>query len=166
MNYIKHMEKLQDNWDIWHHSIKDNQWGKDTYQKIDQITSLFDYKYIKDTFQQDHYQNGMFFCMKDDIFPNWEDPDNRNGGCLSFKIQSINIIEEWNDLLLKCITNNVFLTKDFYEEINGISISPKKEFNIIKIWFKNSKFDYESVFKQSENSLIDLKNSLYKKHTF
>ena len=108
----------------------------------------------------------MFFCMKNDIFPNWEDPDNRNGGCLSFKIQSIKIIEEWNDLLLKCITNNIFLTEDFYEEVNGISISPKKEFNIIKIWFKNSKFDYESVFKHYENSLIDLKNSLYKKHTF
>ena len=92
------MEKLQDNWDIWYHSIKDNHWGKETYQKVDQITSLLDYKYIKDTFQQDHYQNGMFFCMKNDIFPNWEDPDNRNGGQLGSQVSN-----GWNHEMIQCI---------------------------------------------------------------
>ena len=31
-------------------------------------------------------QNGMFFVMKRDIFPTWEDPRNRNGCFLSFKV--------------------------------------------------------------------------------
>ena len=105
----------------------------------------------------------MFFCMKKDIFPNWEDPDNRSGGCLSFKVSSTKIIEEWNQLLLKCISENILDGQP--EEINGISISPKKEFNIIKIWFRNSSFDYSSNFKEEENSL-NLNNSLYKKHEF
>ena len=156
------MEGINDKWDIWYHSITDNNWSKDSYKKIFTIENLLDYKYITDTYQQNHYQNGMFFCMKEDIFPNWEDPDNRNGGCLSFKIPSVKIIEEWNYLLLKCIKE--LILKDNNDEINGISISPKKEFNIIKIWFKNHGFKYEDIFNLESDSHITLDKSLYKKH--
>jgi hypothetical protein len=156
------MDEIKDNWDLWYHSINDNNWTKSSYQKIHQIKSLMDYKYVTTTFQQDHYQNGMFFCMKEDIFPNWEDPDNRNGGCLSFKIPSTNIISGWEELLLKCVTEKI-LFPEYAAEINGISISPKKEFNIIKIWFKNSSFEYQKYFDE-EGTLINLQNTIYKKH--
>jgi len=159
------MENLQNKWILWFHSITDNQWGKSSYQEIHEISSLFDYKYLTDTFQQDHYQNGMFFCMKENIFPNWEDPDNRNGGCLSFKIPSTKIVEEWDKLFLKCITGKI-LSEGHEDEINGISISPKKEFNIIKIWFKDAKFNYQQHFQEEEDSSVTLQNSLYKKHEF
>ena len=156
------MESINDKWDIWFHSITDNNWKKDSYQKIFTIASLLDYKYIIDTYQQNHYQNGMFFCMKEDIFPNWEDPDNRNGGCLSFKIPSTKIVEEWNNLLLRCIKE--LILDDNNDEINGISISPKKEFNIIKIWFKNHNFNYKEKFFKEDDTFIKLDKSLYKKH--
>ena len=45
--------------------------------------------------------------MKENIFPNWEDPDNRNGSCLSFKVFSKDIMKEWNTLLLKCATGTI-----------------------------------------------------------
>ena len=102
--------------------------------------------------------------MKENIFPNWEDPDNRSGGCLSFKVTSIKVIDEWNTLLLKCITNQIL--NEHNEEINGISISPKKEFNIVKIWFKNNDFEYKKYFESEKDSLISLENSLYKNHEF
>ena len=153
------MYQLNQKWILWYHSINDNKWSKDSYKEIFKINNLFDYQYIVDTFKQDHYQNGMFFIMKDDIFPNWEDPSNRMGGCLSFKVPSKNIITEWKSLLLHCISDNI-LTDD---QINGISISPKKEFNIIKLWIKDHDYDYKSNFRKiSEN--IDINNSLYKKH--
>ena len=101
--------------------------------------------------------------MKKGIFPNWEDPDNRNGGCLSFKIPSTNIIKEWNTLLLKCIKGGI-VNPEYLDEINGISISPKKEFNIIKIWLKNHTFEYAKNFQEEEGSLMTIQNSLYKKH--
>ncbi len=148
-------------WDLWFHSITNNEWGKSSYKKISNINSFFDYQYFKDIFKQDHYQNGMFFCMKDNIFPNWEDPDNREGGCLSFKVPSRDIINEWSNLLLRCINESI-LTKD-NDEINGISISPKKEFNIIKIWFKNDSFDYKKYFQEFGEYFL-ISKSLYKKH--
>ena len=116
------MNQIKEEWILWYHSINDNQWGKGSYQKIHEINNLYDYQYIHDIFKQDHYQNGMFFCMKEGIFPNWEDPDNRSGGCLSFKVTSIKVIDEWNTLLLKCITNQIL--NEHNEEINGIIIIP------------------------------------------
>ena len=156
------MEEIEIPWVMWYHSINDNNWDKNSYKEIHEINNLYDYQYLKETFKQDHYQNGMFFCMKKDIFPNWEDPDNRSGGCLSFKVTSVKILEEWNDLLLKCISNNILDIKN--DIINGISISLKKEFNIIKVWFKTNDFDYQNHFQEEEGSLISLKNSIYKKH--
>jgi|TARA_Y100000389_G_C17453550_1_gene516453 hypothetical protein len=156
MNY-----DLNNKWILWYHSITDNNWSKSSYKQLSNIETLFDYVYYKENFKQDHYQNGMFFYMKDNIFPNWEDPDNRNGGCLSFKVPSKNIIEEWNELLLRYITDNIL--KENNDEINGISISPKKEFNIIKIWFRNNDFDYKTKYNE-HGTYFKLEKSLYKKH--
>jgi hypothetical protein len=99
--------------------------------------------------------------MKEDIFPTWEDPDNRNGSCLSFKVYSKDIIKEWNTLLLKCVSG--LILGDFNEKINGISISPKKEFNIIKIWFSDHTFDYKNYFIEDDN-YFKLDKAIYKKH--
>lgn len=150
--------KLKNNWSLWYHSIKDNNWDKKSYKKLLIFRNFYDYRLIVESFEQNYYQNGMFFVMKDDIFPNWEDPKNRLGGCLSFKISSDNIIESWNYLLLN-ILNSSFL-KENNEMINGISIAPKKEFNIIKIWLKEKKYKYSDDFL--ENKYFKLENSLYK----
>ena len=152
--------KLKNNWCLWFHSIKENNWDKKSYQKLLIFPNLFDYKLITDSFEQNYYQNGMFFVMKDGIFPNWEDPINRLGGCLSFKISSNDIMDTWNYLLLN-ILNESFL-KDNNDMINGISISPKKEFNIVKIWLKDKSFDYNKCYNESSNKYLELEKSLYK----
>ena len=151
------------NWSLWYHSRNDTTWEKSSYTDMLNINNFFDYKFITDNFKQNHYQNGMFFCMKGDIFPNWEDPNNRLGGCLSFKVYSNNIINEWNILLLKCITESIM--KDNNNTINGISISPKKEFNIVKIWFINTDENYKENFIEFGND-FNLETSVYKKHEF
>ena len=156
---------INNEWNIWYHSITDNNWDKKSYQKLITLRNLLDYQLIKDTFEQNHYQNGMFFCMKGNIAPLWEDPENREGGCLSFKVGSINIMHDWNDILFKCINENILTSNN--DVINGISISPKKEFNIIKVWFKydNYETEYKELFHEF-NTSFKLSNALYKKHAF
>lgn len=149
-------------WKIWYHSINDNNWDKSSYKELFLINNIHDFILIKDIFKQNHYQNGMFFIMKDNIFPNWEDPKNRMGGCLSFKVPSSNIIEQWDELSLRCLTENIM--KDNNEYVNGISISPKKEFNIIKIWINEHSFKYNEKFNEIPGDFISLSNSIYKKH--
>ena len=136
---------------------------KNSYKKIMNVNNLYDYYLLKTHFERQHLQNGMFFVMRDEIFPTWEDPDNRLGGCLSFKIESKNILDSWNKILLYLISENLVNDNKDYDNINGISIAPKKEFNIIKIWLKDDSIDYKNILKELKPYFI-LEDSLYKKH--
>lgn len=157
------MEKynINNEWDLWFHSINDTKWTKPSYTKIYTIKNYLDIKVIENIFKQNHYQNGMFFIMKSGIFPNWEDPDNRLGGCLSFKVSSTNVIDCWNHILFNCISEKIMNKSN--DKINGLSISPKKEFNIVKVWFSDKSVNYKEDF--IEYSELNINNSIYKQHT-
>ena len=150
---------LKSKWVLWYHSLKNKSWDNNSYVKVIEIKSLLDYKLLEEIMRINHLQNGMFFLMKNDIFPTWEDPKNRMGGCISFKYDN-NILNEWLKILLLCITENL---SEYNKEINGLSISPKKEFNILKIWIKDDSKDYKTLIKQYE-PFIKLDKCMYKKH--
>ena len=78
--------QLNTNWCLWYHSINDTNWNKNSYQNLYTIKNLYDLKSLNDSIEKIHLQNGMFFFMRENIFPTWEDPDNREGCCISFKI--------------------------------------------------------------------------------
>jgi len=155
--------KINSKWSLWYHSIKDDKWTKESYKKIINISNLLDYYFLQKNFEKQHLQNGMFFIMRGDIFPTWEDPDNRLGGCISFKVLSDDILDSWNKLFKNLISENISLNETDFNEINGISIAPKKEFNIIKIWLRNDTNEYKNLVKQIEPN-FKLDNALYKKH--
>ena len=153
--------KLNNKWTLWYHSINNKSWTNDSYIKVIELRTLLDYKLLENIFRINHLQNGMFFIMKNEIFPTWEDPSNRLGGCVSFKYNN-NILKEFLKILLLCITENLS-PKENINEINGLSISPKKEFNIVKIWTKNYDKNYNEIVKEYE-PFIKLDKCIYKKH--
>ena len=154
---------LNTTWKIWYHSINDNNWNNNSYKMIYELNNLFDVKGVIDCIQSNHLQNSMFFVMRDDIFPTWEYIDNREGCCVSFKIPGSNLKKNWDMILKEIITENIFIDSEKYSELNGFSISPKKEFNIIKLWFKNNIKDYEKLIKQYKPYFVKDK-SIHKKH--
>jgi len=154
---------INTSWDCWYHSIEDKSWTNNSYKLIYSVTNLYDLKFIKDNLEQNHLQNGMFFVMRKEIFPTWEDPDNREGCCISFKVPAPTLLDQWNFILERVLTEDIFTDKLKYEEINGISISPKKEFNIIKLWLRNNIENYTEFIKEYPPFFIKDK-SVYKKH--
>ena len=150
--------KLKNNWNLWYHSINDNNWKLKSYKKLLIIQNLFDYKLIQDNFKKNYYTNGMYFLMKENIDPIWESPENRLGGYISFKIKSDDVINKWNNLMKHCICNELFNNNN--DIINGISISPKKEFNIIKIWLNTDIDNYNELLNKNIND----KHILYRKY--
>mgnify|MGYP003683924103 FL=1 len=153
--------KLNNKWVLWFHSLNNPNWDNKSYIKVMEIKTLLDYKLLEDVLRINHLQNGMFFLMKNEIFPTWEDPKNRLGGCISFKYDN-NILKEWLRTLLFCITNNLF-KKNNIDEINGISIAPKKEFNIVKIWIRDDTKDHKKLVREYE-PFIKIDKCIYKKH--
>ena len=94
------MYELNTSWILWYHSIRDTTWTKSSYKQFYTFNNLYDYKLFEELIQLNHLQNGMFFLMRKGIFPNWEDPDNSEGCCISFKIPGQTIKEEFCKILL------------------------------------------------------------------
>jgi hypothetical protein len=96
--------------------------------------------------------------MKDRILPKWEHPQNKNGGCLSYRINitDLDIIHSlFTNLCIKYISNTI--TEDKLSEyLNGLSFIVKKKHIIVKLWFK--KMNKVMKLTDSFQELIGNKN--------
>ena len=141
---------------LWYHDPNNKNWDLKSYKIIVNFNSIEEYWIYNDIFDNDMITNGMFFIMKKDINPIWEDEKNIKGGCISLKILKDKSFDLWNKLSIYLLSNNLS------NNINGISISPKKNFNIIKIWF-NEQIDYKT-YKFPDELKINEMNYLFRIH--
>jgi hypothetical protein len=91
------------------------------------------------------------FIMRENIMPQWEHPRNRNGGYFSFKVLNKNICQVWKDLTYVLIGNTLSTNNDFLRDISGITISPKKNFCIVKVWMTNCNHQNSSMMNDVKN---------------
>ena len=153
---------LDQSWCLWYHSINDNNWDKSSYKLLLTIDNLYDLKIMQDYIKNEYFHNSMLFLMKSGIFPNWEDEKNKEGSCISLKIAKKEIMKEWEQITLLIISNELFLFDSKNEKINGVSISPKREFNIFKIWFCDNVKNLKGIINR--NPVLINKNYMYKKN--
>ena len=76
-----------------------------------------------------------FFMFKEPIKPLWEDENNKNGGRFSIKLKRGYTTIIWEEMIFVLIGG--ILPKEMKDEINGIVVSSRKDFNTLQIWFKN-----------------------------
>jgi hypothetical protein len=108
-------------------------------------------------------KNCMLFIMKEGIKPIWEDPKNRNGGCFSYKIVNKNVYEVWRDLAFVVMGGSISKSNNFVSNVTGITISPKKNFCIIKIWMSTCANQDPSIVTPDVKGLSS-HGCLFKKH--
>jgi translation initiation factor 4E len=151
--------KLNDTWILWYHDPNDVNWEIKSYKTLSTISSINDFWNTYDFLENSIIENSMFFIMRKGINPLWEDPQNVDGGCWSFKIQKGNIKKYWSELSIFLLGENI-TKKD--KLINGLSISPKKTFCIIKIWTN----DKTNSNKEQLNKKMDIpfESCIFKEH--
>ena len=76
--------------------------------------------------------------FKNEIKPVWEEEVNKNGGKIALKLNKNYTSIIWEELIFAFIGGN--LPDNIKNEINGILISSKKEFNVLQIWFREYNF--------------------------
>ena len=156
------MNKLNSKWTVYFHKLYDNNWDINSYIKITSFDNVEDYLLVSNIFKPIHIENGMFFIMRNDIKPLWEDENNKNGCCISFKIFKKFIYESWNQLTEFLIGEKILKNEKDVLNVNGISISPKKQFSIIKIWFKTP--DTNNTDLLNKMNMFDYNEAIYKLH--
>lgn len=128
--------KLNSKWVIWYHDPENKSWDLKSYKEIYSFDTIEHFWSFHNLVDNEIISNGMFFIMKKNIKPLWEDTKNINGGCWSYKIIKKDALETWINLSVELIRDSLSPHSNF---INGISISPKKGFSILKIWNNDKK---------------------------
>lgn len=139
---------LNDIWSVYFHDPNDPDWTHSSYTNIGTISTIDDL-WNHHQSNKENVQKGMFFIMREHVFPSWDDPENIKGGCLSIKVLKDDLSKFWQDLCIKLL-GECLLVEDKREEnwtkINGISTSPKKHFCIIKIWISDDELSKKEFF--------------------
>jgi hypothetical protein len=162
-NQKEEFHSLYDKWILYAHLPHDTNWKVDSYKtilsfdKVEQAIGLFE------TIPEIMLNNCMLFLMRNDIKPVWEDDENRKGCCLSFKVSNREVKTVWKKLCYAVIGRQISTNETFTDNVNGVTISPKRSFCIVKIWMKGCEYRTASCV----NSLIGIntKDALFKKHT-
>lgn len=160
MNEINDNNYLNDIWNLYFHDPYDMNWEPSSYKFISTISSVEDFINVFKAFKE-LWHRGMFFFMREHIMPRWEDENNKNGGCFSFKINKNECTEKLFEIVSMMLGETLGKSDIISESINGISISPKKNYHIIRIWIKNN----NNLHKDNYNFNIPSYSTLmYKSH--
>ena len=125
--------ELNDTWTLWAHLPHDIDWSVTSYKEILTLNTVEDALMLFENLPDILVKNCMLFLMRKGIQPTWEDEHNKYGGCFSYKINNRNVTYSWKNLSY-VLLGETLTTHELSKYINGITISPKKNFCIIKIW--------------------------------
>lgn len=153
---------LYDKWVLYAHLPHDTDWSLKSYIKIMTIDSLEDTIALLKTLPEKMIKNCMLFIMRDGITPTWEDVKNRNGGCFSFKVTNKTVPYVWKNLSYMLLGETLTANNRALKNINGITISPKRSFCIVKIWMSTCTFQDSSILKDIPE--LNLHGCLFKRH--
>lgn len=115
-------------WTLWFHYKKDTCWDMSSYQNLCSVEDLVPFcQLLKLGFE---FDRGAFFMMRDSILPIWEDDRNRGGTIWSFRVSAAHVPQVWQELCIRVIGE----TLTTHSCINGMSVHPKQQCYLIKIW--------------------------------
>ena len=143
--HINSFHTLNDKWTLWAHLPHDTDWSLNSYKNVMTFNTVEDTIALYDNLQSQLVKNCMLFLMRDGVRPTWEDPRNKNGGSFSYKILNKEVQSTWRQLSFMLVGESLTKNMSLMKNITGVTISPKKNFCIIKIWISNCEYKNPSV---------------------
>lgn len=119
-------------WILWYHDPEVKGYELKDYIKVADFTNVQQFWSVIDIIPKEAWECGMFFFMKNDCPPQWDAPQMEKGGTWSKKIDAQQAHTSFIDLMVHCLSDE--LLNESKGTLAGISISPKGQFHIIKIW--------------------------------
>ena len=155
-------QKINQKWILWYHDPLDTNWEITSYKNLQEITNVKEFWEVYKFIDKNIVENSMLFLMRDGIKPLWEDPKNVPGGCWSFKISKGNLDRIWINLSAYLCGESLIKNEENHLLLNGISISPKKNFCIVKIW--NSDKNKNKLDLLNKISDLPFDTCIFKEH--
>lgn len=151
-------------WALYYHLPNDKNWTLASYKLIlDNINTVEQLIAVNEGLTDNIVKHCMLFVMKCGITPMWEDKKNRNGGCFSYKVVNKSVPMVWRELMYLLCGNSLTINKKHMDFVNGITISPKRGFCIVKIWLIDCSLQDPSIIYPIP--LLSKLGCLFKAHT-
>ena len=119
-------------WTLWYHDPNDSNYSLNSYIKVYEIKTVDEFWGVVDGIPKDVWESGMFFFMKTGIPPLWDAPENDKGGAWSMKVDASDTHTVFVDCMAHCFVNSILKSNN--DCIAGVTVSPKGQFHIIKVW--------------------------------
>lgn len=120
---------LDDVWSMYYHDPADRDWTMTSYRKLSTLSCAEEFWGLQDLLSP-VLSRGMFFLMREHVFPCWDDPENIRGGCLTMKVPSADVPAAWERMCSEALTEGL----RGLGPVNGVSLSPKGGHSILKLW--------------------------------
>ncbi len=124
--------ELPSKWVLWYHDPTSADYSLESYIKIAEVNDVDSFWTIVEAISSEAWNAGMFFFMRQGIRPLWDVPENEKGGAWSKKVDASETHTVFVDCMVHCMAESL-LTKH-NDSIVGVTVSPKGQFHIIKIW--------------------------------
>jgi len=118
-------------WTLYFHSPQETKWTLQTFVNLGPMKTWGQFWSLMEVLKPESFSDGMFFLMRDPSPPLWESHHHIRGGCYSFRCPKKEAAEVYLTYVVSAMLDVISFPDN---RINGISISPKRGFNIIKVW--------------------------------
>lgn len=129
------MHPLSERWVLWAHHPLEMKWTMSSYICVYTFSNAEEALTVLSMLPDRILETCMFFLMREHIQPLWEDPHNKRGGSFSYKVTQ-NIANTTRTVMYATIGKTLSKDAAFMKHVNGVSISPKKNFCILKVWMR------------------------------
>ena len=151
-------KKLSNKFVFWYHinEISYDQEYENQIKKLAEFETLEDFwsifQYLKKP--DDIKQPIEFQLFKEGIAPMWEDEKNKNGGKIALKLRKDYSNLVWEELIFAFIGG--YFAKEIKDEINGLVINCKKDFNTLQIWTKSFTDEVTTGIEKNIRELLNI----------
>ena len=156
--------RFQSDWVLWYFNPTNKDWDLKYYTRIALVTTPQQLWSVLAGIDSQAWKVGYFFFMKNGHRPKWDVPENENGGSWSKKVSTADIYDIAIDLIVHCVANKDGLIPTNPGSLVGFSTSPKGDFNILKIWNKDTKQHANTLLNPAISRFPITKDVVYTAH--
>ena len=154
---------LNDKWVLYNHLPCDKNWTLSGYTVImKDIDTMEKVISLNENVSENIIKYSMLFMMRSGINPIWEDAKNANGGNFSYKVVNKHVYEVWKLMVYSLCGETLCTDAKYNQYINGITISPKKNFCILKVWLNTMTVQDPNIIIQIQN--LTRHGAIFKRH--
>jgi hypothetical protein len=125
---------LEHSWNIFFHDYMDSDWSRESYEILGTTSTIIQFWTMFNIIKQ-KINTGMFFFMKNGVFPKWDDNHEKKFSFLTIKVLKEKVPDFCEYILVRLLSGNIIRDKNINQNVvDGISVSPKKNFCIFKVW--------------------------------